>query len=889
MALSAGRRLGSYEITSALGAGGMGEVYRARDTKLNRAVALKILPEAFTRDPDRLARFTREAQVLASLNHPHIGAIYGFEDSSETHALVLELVEGDTLADRIARGPIPLDEALPIARQIGEALAAAHEQGIIHRDLKPANVKITPDGTVKVLDFGLAKLEGAEGTAASANDAAALSPTITSPAMMTGVGVLLGTAAYMSPEQAKGRDADKRSDVWAFGCVLYEMLTGHRAFDGEDMTEVLGAVVRLEPSWEAVSSDVPPPVRTLLQRCLVKDRRHRIADIAVALYVLDHQTDLTATQATPASPAQRPSWRRIAALTTGALIVGVLGGAIAWFAARPATPAVTRTAITTSGPAALTRHGADRDLAITPDGSRVVYRGNNRLLVRALNQLEPTALTGLGPTPRGVFISPDGQWVGFVDGTTLKKVAITGGPPATVCALEGAPRGATWSADGTIVFATVSPATGLQRVSASGGEPTVLTRADLERGERDHWWPEILPGGKAVLFTIARAVGESANSEIAVLDLQTGTSKVLIRGGSHAHYVPTGHLVYGVAGRLHAVAFDLARLEVAGTPALVLEGVATTAAGATEVAVAANGSLVYIPGGADLYNQRTVVSVDRQGHPSPLPGLPADSYRDVRISPDGTRLALATQTGLWIYDFTRATLSRPTTDPSARSPLWTPDGKRIVFTSGRAGYSELFWRPSDGTGSDERLLARTKSLTSLRGNGWSSDGNDLLFTEVAATSAIAQIAINGKADAKVLVNSDSPSAVSPDGRWIAYRGQHVRSNRDLCGTVSRARNSATNLRRRRPSPDLVAERPGTVLQQPGRPADACGPSPARGEDRPRTCAGVVRIHDDPDIGWITNVRPRTRWTVSDHWRWPTGNRRGHLRRRSLWSRTGSRI
>ena len=466
MALSAGRRLGSYEITSALGAGGMGEVYRARDTKLNRAVALKILPEAFTRDPDRLARFTREAQVLASLNHPHIGAIYGFEDSSETHALVLELVEGDTLADRIARGAIPLDEALPIARQIGEALAAAHEQGIIHRDLKPANVKITPDGTVKVLDFGLAKLASA-GTTASASDAAALSPTITSPAMMTGVGVLLGTAAYMSPEQAKGREADKRSDVWAFGCVLYEMLTGRRAFDGEDMTEVLGAVVRLEPRWEALSSDVPPPVRTLLQRCLVKDRRNRIADIAVALYVLDHQTDTTPTHAASAAPLpHRPSWRRIAALTAGALMAGVLGGAMVWFAARPATPIVTRTAITTSGPAALTRHGADRDLAITPDGSRVVYRGNNRLLVRALNQLEPTVLSGLGPAPRGVFTSPDGQWVGFVDGTTLRKVAITGGPPATLCALEGAPRGATWGADGTIIFATVSPATGLQRVSA---------------------------------------------------------------------------------------------------------------------------------------------------------------------------------------------------------------------------------------------------------------------------------------------------------------------------------------------------------------------------------------------------------------------------------------
>ena len=384
MALSAGRRVGSYEIMSALGAGGMGEVYRARDTKLNRAVALKILPEAFTRDPDRLARFTREAQVLASLNHPHIGAIYGFEDSSETRALVLELVEGDTLADRIARGAIPLDEALPIARQIGEALAAAHEQGIIHRDLKPANVKITPDGTVKVLDFGLAKLASAGGTAASASDAA-LSPTISSPAMMTAVGVLLGTAAYMSPEQPKGREADKRSDVWAFGCVLYEMLTGRRAFDGEDMTEVLGAVVRLEPSWEAVSSDVPPPVRTLLQRCLVKDRRNRIADIAVALYVLDHQTYIAPTQAASAAPLpHRPSWRRIAALTAGALTVGILGGALVWFAARPAA----------------CRH-ANRDHDVRAGGvdaprRRSRSRHHARRLTRRLSRQQPVA----GPCAR---------------------------------------------------------------------------------------------------------------------------------------------------------------------------------------------------------------------------------------------------------------------------------------------------------------------------------------------------------------------------------------------------------------------------------------------------------------------------------------------------------
>ena len=462
----------------------MGEVYRARDTKLNREVALKVLPDAFTRDPDRLARFKREAQVLASLNHPHIGAIYGFEDSGETHALVLELVEGDTLADRIARGPIPLDEALPIARQICEALEAAHEQGIIHRDLKPSNIKITPDGVVKVLDFGLAKLAHPEAAAGHADVTA--SPTITSPAMMTGVGAICWHGRVYVAGAGEGAEADKRSDIWAFGCVLYEMLTGRRAFDGEDMTEVLGAVVRLEPNWEALSSDVPPPVRTLLQRCLVKDRRKRIADIAAALFVLDHQAGVAATSTASAAPLPHgPLWRRVAALTAGALVVAAVATTLTWFATRPAPPRVVRTTITTSGSAALSLQGGDRDVAITPDGSRVVYRGNNQLLVRALNQLEPTVLSGLG-APRGVFISPDGQWVGFFDGTTIKKVAITGGPPVTVSMIQGIPRGATWSEDGTIIFATNSPATGLQRVSAAGGEPTVLTKPDRERGEGDH-------------------------------------------------------------------------------------------------------------------------------------------------------------------------------------------------------------------------------------------------------------------------------------------------------------------------------------------------------------------------------------------------------------------
>ena len=430
--------------------------------------------------------------------------------------------------------------------------------------------------------------------------------------------------------------------------------------------------------------------------------------------------------------------------------------------------------------------------------------------MRALNQLEPTVLSGLG-APRGVFISPDGQWVGFFDGTAIKKVAITGGPPVTIVPVDGAdravPRG---DRTGPSSSRRTSPATGLQRVSAAGGEPTVLTKPDRERGEGDHVWPEFLPGGEAVLFTITPATGGIENAQIAVLDLRTGTSKVLIRGGSHAHYVPTGHLVYGVAGTLRAVAFDLGRLEVVGTPAPVLEGVVTTGTGAADVAVAANGSLVYVPGGAGGGGQQTVVSVDRQGRASPLPGLPPDSYRDVRVSPDGARLALATQDDVWIYDFARATLSRLTTDPAPdRSPLWTPDGQRIIFTSRRAGYPELFWRPADGTGSDERLLARAKDLIDLRADGWSADGRQLLFTEVSPSiqSAIGQIAIERPSDVKMLVKSEfcnDFAAVSPDGRWMAYDSNVSGRYEIYVERYPELGQSATDLDGRRPSPTLVA-------------------------------------------------------------------------------------
>ena len=772
MSLMNGDRVGAYEITGALGAGGMGEVYRARDTRLKRDVALKILPESFATDADRLARFQREAEVLASLNHPNIAAIHGLEESNGIRALVMELVEGPTLADRIAQGPIPLDEALPIAKQIAEALAAAHEQGIIHRDLKPANIKVRDDGTVKVLDFGLAKaLEPAD----ARNTDATASPTITSPALMTSVSMILGTAAYMSPEQARGKAVDKRSDIWAFGCVLYEMLTGRRAFDGDDLVDTLGAVARLDPEWNALPTDVPPAVRALLRTCLTKDRGKRRIDATAALFVFEHASSLAPPSASAPIPRTPARWRLVA-LGVAVSLVGAafIGGAV-WLMTRPVPPSLVRTQIVTVGSAGLNALPTDQNLAITPDGSRVIYRGNNQLVVRALDQLEPMALSGLGEAPRTPFVSPDGRWVGFFDVTVLKKVAITGGPAVTITPIDSpGPRGATWGPDGTIVFATGVPTTGLQRVSADGGDPVVLTKPD---GDGDHFWPEFLPGGQAVLFTIVPRTGVE-RAQVAVFDLRTGTSKVLLRGGSHAHYVPTGHLVYGVDGTLRAVPFDLERLEITGTPTPVVEGVVTTDVGRADFALAANGSLAYVSGtGGD--DQRTVVSVDRDGRASALPGIPVDTFRDVSVSPDGTRLALAARNDVWTYDFARGTLSRLTTHAAQENaPVWTPDGKRILFTSFRAGYPEIFWRPADGTDSDERLLTRSKDAIDVYATGWSPDGMRLIFSElIPSRSRSLQCSIlqasmaAAESEPTVLVKNEfcnGAAVVSPDGRWMAY-------------------------------------------------------------------------------------------------------------------------
>jgi eukaryotic-like serine/threonine-protein kinase len=781
LSLIPGTRLGVYDITAPIGEGGMGQVYRARDTKLDRDVAIKILPEAFAHDADRLARFQREAKTLASLNHPHIAGIYGLEESSGVTALVMELVEGEDLSQRITRGAIPLDEALPIAKQIADALEAAHDQGIIHRDLKPANIKVRADGTVKVLDFGLAKaMEPA--SAMSVN--AMTSPTLSMHA--TQAGIILGTAAYMSPEQAVGKPVDKRSDLWAFGVVVLEMLTGRPVFTGETVSHVLAAVLRAEPDWSALPAHTPASIWRMLRRCLDKDRRRRLDSAADARLEIDEALS-PAVEASTASVAMTgTAWRRtLPWAVVGALATGLVLMLALWAPWRPAAPPprVTRTTITTSGPAALTVTGVERDLTLSPDGTHIVYVGNNgtQLFVRALDALEPVVIAS-GGVLRGPFVSPDGQGVGFFDGSTLRKVAITGGPLITLARVDGLPLGATWAPDDTIIFATSNLATGLQRVSADGGTPDVLTRPDHAPGEPDPHWPEVLPGGRAVLFTITSQTGGLYTSQVAVLDLRTGAQKVLLRGGSDGHYVASGlgspkrgeggFLVYVAAGTLSAIPFDPIRLETHGTAVLVLSRLAATGNGRGDFAVATDGTLAYVdvPGGL-ASNARTLVWVDRAGREELL-AAPPRAYEHPRLSPDGTRVALwgnDQENDIWIWDLGRKKLERLTLEPGFDfCPVWTLNSQRIIFSSNRGGANNLWWQAADGTGDAERL---TTSRNPQFPTGITRDG--VLFFELTQTMGrdLLELALDGAHHVTPLLQKkfdERNGVVSPDGRWLAY-------------------------------------------------------------------------------------------------------------------------
>jgi len=801
MGLASGTRLGPYEIVAPIGAGGMGEVYRAHDARLKRDVAIKVLPQLFSTDEERLARFAREAQVLAALNHPNIAGIYGIEDAGEVRALVMEFVEGVTLAQRLTQGPLPLDEAIPIARQIADALEAAHEKGIIHRDLKPANIAFTAEGQVKVLDFGLAKALEPEGGSDPSH-----SPTLTMRG--TQAGVILGTAAYMSPEQARGRAADKRTDVWAFGCVLYEMLTAKRAFDGEDVTDIIAAVVRGEPDWNALPSDVPAQIRLLIMRCLVKDRKQRISDIGVARFLMAETIPAPPTPAAGAAIAPpRASRKRVALATSVGLLAGVALTALGvWAASKllPSSPAQPmRFPIVLPQPLAL--QGVDRDIAISPAGTHIVYRagsGQAHLVIRAIDQLDAQPLTAT-TGGRQPFFSPDGRWVGFFTNAELKKASILGGPAITLCRFSGPPRGASWGDDDTIVFATNDLATGLQRVSGGGGEPTTLTTPDTAR-EGDHVFPFVLPGGRGVLFTIPAPAGQQENAQVAVFDLRTNQSKTLVRGGSDATYVNSGHLVYAAAGTLRAVRFDVERLEVTSDPVPVVEQVVASGIGAANYAVSRGGTLIFVAGTGAVGVQRALVWVNRQGREEPIKAPPR-AYTIARLSPDGTRIALDIrdqEQDIWVWDLARQTLTRLTVDPATDwSPLWTPDSRRILFSSARAGPPSIYWQAADGTGAVERLtnspvaqFAHSLTPDGTRGLLFETGpktGPDIVSFTLARPSTGRAEQTQGATGSRSAVATAEPSAasgaahartealiqttfiewlaeISPDGRWLAY-------------------------------------------------------------------------------------------------------------------------
>ena len=739
-----------------------------------RSAASSYLPEAFAADPDRLARFQREAQVLASLNHPGIAAIYGLEDSGDTKALVLELVEGPTLADRIKKGPIPLDEALPIAKQIAEALEAAHEAGVIHRDLKPANIKVKDDGTVKVLDFGLAKALDPSPTGDPSQ-----SPTLTAAA--TQMGVIMGTAAYMSPEQARGKTVDKRADIWSFGVVLLEMLTGRKVFEREDVSMTLSSVLQREPDWSDLPTAVSPSLSVFLHRCLEKDPKQRVPDIGAMRLAMEGAFE--AASRTPSEPGVAPTlrvWQRPVTIAVAVLAALAVGGLAVWSLTRPAPRPVSRVLLTPppSTPLDINIVGSV-NVAVTPDGTRVVYRGlvdeQPHLFVRPLAALDATPLTGLGADPRNPFISPDGNWVGFSNGgRTLQRVSIRGGPPVPIVDLPLFLRGASWGPDDMIIVATLDGNSGLFRVPVGGGELEVLTTPDAERGEVNHFWPEILPGGKAVLFTIV-APGGLQNAQIAVLSLESGDYDVLVPGGSNPRYVSSGHIVYGVGGTLRAVGFNLDSLTVTSDPIPVVEDVVmgedvATGTNTANFAVAHDGSLVYVRGSA-IGVEATLVWVDRDGGEESLAAEP-DRYSDPRLSPNGTRVAIRVDDDeggqdIYIYDIARNNFTQFTfTDGEECCPVWTPDGERVVFSARRgAEAANLYLRNADGTGEVERL---TESDHDQVAYAWSADGDTLVLWSNGDLHAWSSDSAPTSTPLFQTAFRETRPRISPDGRWIAY-------------------------------------------------------------------------------------------------------------------------
>jgi Tol biopolymer transport system component len=759
VALASGTRLGPYEVTAQIGAGGMGEVYRARDSKLKRDVAIKVLPEAFARDPERLARFEREAEVLATLNHPNIAAVYGFEESAGANGIVLELVEGPTLADRIAKGPIPIDEAIPIAKQIVEAMIAAHERGIVHRDLKPANVKVTSSGSVKVLDFGLAKAADTRAIDSGINVTAL--PTITSPAMMTGVGVVLGTAAYMSPEQARGRAVDGRADIWAFGALFYEMLTGRRAFPGDDVTETIANIVKSDPDWSVLPRDTSVAVRALLRRCLNKDPDRRLRHIADARFNLDDAETLALPATRSSAPMRALPWAVAVCSLAAAAALGYL---------KETTPdtRVTRFQIVTP---------ATNDpfsFALSADGRQIAFVADSetgaRLWIRSLEQIAPRVLAGTeGATEP--FWSPDGRALGFFADGKLKRVDVANGL-VRVLADAPIPRGGSWNQDGVILF---SPTvyTGLMRVSANGGTASAVTQPPAA-GEGTHRWPAFLPDGRQFMFLVALAEPNVRGLYLAALD--GGTPRRVSAAEASALYAAPGYLVFPSQRVLVAYRFDPSHGAITGDPITVAPSVdidSGAATGLSGFSISANGVLAHRNGAT---TRRQLAWVDRTGKAQgALVASDDTAFAMPELAPDGRRLAVLRNIqgnpDIWLIDTDRGAASRFTYAPSLeQSAVWSPDGRRIVFVSNRKGRFDLFEKQVDGAADEQPLLvsAEDKSV-----QDWSRDGRYLLYAVQGdkTGSDLWVLPMEGERKAFPVLHSmfdEVHGQFSPDGHWLAY-------------------------------------------------------------------------------------------------------------------------
>jgi serine/threonine-protein kinase len=781
---------GHYEVLEKLGQGGMGEVYRALDRNLGRPVAIKVLPAAFAEDKERMARFEREAKLLATLNHPNIAAVHGFEEAKGLRFLVLELVEGGTLQERLDRGTLPVDEALETCRQVAEGLEAAHERGVVHRDLKPGNIMITPEGKVKILDFGLAKAYTGESTGIDI----ANSPTIT--AQMTEPGVILGTAAYMSPEQARGRPVDKRADIWAFGCILYECLTGKRAFQGDTVSDTLALILKCEPDWNRLPPETPALIKILLFRCLEKDPRKRLHDIA------DARIEISAPAAYPFETAMVRRrlpllWMAGAAgimLLAGFLIDRLTGGRSQ---PTPSPSIVTSTIKVEPGywldgarPPAETERPTRTAMAISGGGRFIVYSaivGNPgpeakpRLFMRRMDQADARPITG---TEGGInpFLSPDNRWLGFWADNKLKKVPVEGGVPATLCELPEWFYGASWGRDG-IVFADTYD-TGLSIVPAEGGKPETLTKPDPKREEYSHRLPSWLPDGKAVLFTVMRHAWDS-KPWLALLRLDTREWHVLLQNAADARYLPTGHLVFLREGTLTAVRFDLAKMEIVGQPVALVENVMQTLSGgsyfltgAGQFGISDTGSLIYAAGGILPELKNSLVWVDQRGVEQPVADKPF-AYGGPRLSPDGQRIAYVggRDSQVYVYDLGRGTNSPLTSEGFAGNPIWSPDGRRLLIPWMKSLVWNLFWLPSDGSSPMVRLA--DNPYFELPGS-WHSDRKTVAIVELRSDADF-DIALLDAASGRVTPFLDSRSNelfpdFSPDGRWIAYTSDESKRN-----------------------------------------------------------------------------------------------------------------